>query len=109
MGGGKKPPPEYFERKKMHCYKFLYVRQLKGKMMGDTMDGVIEGKEVKFVYCPLDWQKRGLRQTVSGYGAKLTSAYKAPFNGRLYRIYHTIFSNIGTAWITVKGQKIIVK
>ncbi len=59
-------------------------------------------------HCPLDWQKRGLQQTASGYGGKLTSAYKIHFNGKLYRIYTICYSNAGTSYFTVKGKKIYV-
>ena len=57
---------------------------------------------------PLDWQKRGLRYTRSGYGKKIPTEFMAVLNGRMYRVYVTIFSNAGTAWITVRGQTIIV-
>lgn len=60
------------------------------------------------VYCPLPWQKQGLQQTASGYGAKLTSSYKVNFNGKLYRIYHTCYGNASSAWFIAKGKKIYV-
>lgn len=57
---------------------------------------------------PLSWQKQGLQQTASGYGAKLTSSLKINFNGKLYRLYVTIYSNNGSTWFTVKGRRIYV-
>ena len=54
------------------------------------------------------WQKRGLSQTASGYGKKLTTTKKIKYNGKWYRIYATQYSNAGTAYITVKGETIIV-
>lgn len=58
---------------------------------------------------PLWWHKRGLQQTSSGYGRKLTTRYMLWFEGRLRRVYVTCFSNNGTAWFTYKkGQKIVV-
>ena len=57
---------------------------------------------------PLPWQKAGLQQTATGYGGKLTSSYKINFNGRLYRIYTTCFSNCASHWFTVSGRKIWV-
>ena len=57
------------------------------------------------IYSPLPWQKRGLQQTASGYGAKLTSCYKIKYNNRLYRVYHTCYSNSSSAWFVAKGQK----
>lgn len=56
----------------------------------------------------LDWQRRGLQQTASGYGRKLTSSRMIFFEGRLRRIYITQFSNAGTAWFIYKGEKIVV-
>lgn len=55
-----------------------------------------------------EWMKRGLQETASGYGNRLNSGLKIHFNGRLYRIYTTIWSNAGTSWFKVKGEKIIV-
>jgi hypothetical protein len=56
----------------------------------------------------LPWQKAGLQQTTSGYGAKLTNSYKVSYEEKLYRIYTTCYSNSGSSWFTVKGQKIYI-
>lgn len=79
-------------------------------------DGPREGEEVCYISAntpellesPLVWQERGFQQTATGYGAKLTTTYKISFNGRLYRVYCTCYSNSGTCWFTAKGVKIIV-
>lgn len=60
------------------------------------------------VKCELEWQKKGLRETNSGYGRKLTTDNKICFNGKLYRIYCSQFANVGSFWFTVKGKKIYV-
>lgn len=60
------------------------------------------------IYSPLWWHKRGLQKTASGYAIKIESLYKIFYNGRQYRIYHTIFSNAGSAWFKAKGQTIYV-
>ena len=60
------------------------------------------------VYAPLDWQMRGLQQTATGYGRKLTTPNKINFEGKLYRIYLTQYSNVGSAWFLVRGRKIFV-
>ena len=59
---------------------------------------------------PLWWHKRGLSETASGYGKKLTSSkcIKLP-DGRIRRIYVTIYSNIGTAWIILNKEQLIVR
>jgi len=58
-------------------------------------------------YRPLEWQKRGLQQTASGYGSKLTSTREIKYEGRWRRIYVCCYSNAGTAYI-VKGKDWIV-
>jgi hypothetical protein len=55
-----------------------------------------------------DWMKRGLQETASGYGARLNSGKKISFNGRLYRLYVTIYSNNCSVWFKAKGVKIFV-
>lgn len=60
------------------------------------------------VYSPLEWQKRGLQETASGYGAKLTNSYKISFNGKLFRLYTTRYGNAGSTWFKVKGRTIYV-
>jgi hypothetical protein len=72
----------------------------------DTYEIVAD--DVETIESPLDWQKRGLRQTASGYGSKLTTSVKVPFNGKLYRVYCTIYSNSGTCWFIANGQRYIV-
>ena len=57
---------------------------------------------------PLDWQRRGLSQTASGYGAKLTTSRKISFDGKLYRVYCTCYGNAGSCWFVAKGRKIWV-
>mgnify|MGYP003143283646 FL=1 len=55
---------------------------------------------------PLWWHEQGLMENATGYGAKLTTRRKILYGGRLYRVYCTIYSNSGTCWICVKGEKI---
>jgi hypothetical protein len=62
-----------------------------------------------FKYAPLWWHKAGLRQTASGYGSKLVSAYKTKYNDRWYRVYHMCCSNVSTAYIIVQGKKKILR
>ena len=45
---------------------------------------------------------------VTGYGKKLSTDYKIMFEGRVYRVYCSIYSNAGTCYIITKGQKIII-
>lgn len=58
----------------------------------------------EIIHRPLAWQEKGLQQTASGYGKRLTSRWcvKLPDN-RMRRIYITQFSNAGSAWVMVRG------
>lgn len=64
----------------------------------------IIAQDVPLVDAPLWYHERGLMQTATGFGRKLTTRYKVQFNGRLYRVYCTQFSNSGSLWFTAKGQ-----
>jgi hypothetical protein len=57
---------------------------------------------------PMWFHKQGLSETSSGYGRKLNSGLKISFCGKLYRIYTTCFSNVGSNWFTAKGRKIYI-
>lgn len=57
---------------------------------------------------PLPWQKRGLSQTATGYGRRLTSQYKINFNNKLRRLYVTCLGNAGSTWFKVKGKTIFI-
>ena len=57
---------------------------------------------------PLDWQRLGLQQTATGYGAKLTTCWKIHFEGKLRRIYATCYGNAASCWFTFKGQRVFV-
>ena len=68
--------------------------------------GTIAYKETEsqLIYSPLWWHERGLQQTASGYGRKLTTPYKVEHNGRLYRVYCICFSNSGSLYILPGGK-----
>lgn len=57
---------------------------------------------------PLWFHKKGLQETASGYGSKLTTRFKIRFEKKDYRVYCTLFSNSGSSWFKVKGKKIFV-
>lgn len=59
--------------------------------------------------CPLWWHTKGLSQTASGYGKKLTTRYKITHRGRLYRIYATCYSNAASHYIIVKGKNLYLR
>lgn len=51
----------------------------------------------------LPWQERGLQETASGYGLKLTSRYQVKWEGKWRRVYVCQISNAGTAYIGKPG------
>jgi hypothetical protein len=65
----------------------------------------------------LEWQKRGLQQTASGYGRKLTTEYMVHIptsvSGRLadraYRVYAICFSNVASFYIIRKGMTLFLR
>lgn len=58
---------------------------------------------------PMWYHKRGLSQTATGYGKKLNTGLMIHFENRLRRIYCHCFSNVGTCYILVKGETIIIQ
>lgn len=51
----------------------------------------------------LPWQARGMQQTASGYGLKLTTPYMVKWEGRWRRVYVRQYSNAGTAYLGKPG------
>jgi SLT domain-containing protein len=58
---------------------------------------------------PMRHHLAGLSYTATGYGAKIPSPAKALYNGRLYRVYLSIFGNAGTSYILIKNIKHILR
>jgi hypothetical protein len=52
----------------------------------------------------LPWQKRGLQETVSGYGLKLTSRFMILFKNKWRRVYICQMGNSGVAYIGKPGR-----
>ena len=48
---------------------------------------------------PLWFHKKGLSQTASGYGRRLTAPWKVFYNNKWRRVYCCLFSNSGTCYI----------
>ena len=68
----------------------------------------IYAERPELVYDPPKWMQAGLQETATGYGARLNTGLKISFNGKLYRLYCTIYSNNGSVWFKAKGEKIFV-
>ena len=54
---------------------------------------------------PLQHHKLGLSYTATGYGSKLPTRFMLRYNGRLYRVYSSCFSNVSREYIVVNGQQ----
>jgi len=65
-------------------------------------------EEIVAEYEPLHWQERGLSYTATGYGKKIPTGWTVHYRGRRRRVYCTVYSNAGTCWIVVDGQRMIV-
>ena len=77
-------------------------------------DGTDRGS-ARIERAPLWWQARGLQQTASGYGRKLATEWVAvctvmglTVSRRRRRVYVSIFSNVGTAYLIYNGQEYIL-
>lgn len=57
-------------------------------------------------YRPLDWQRRGLQKTRTGYGTKIPTTNMINLAGRMRRVYVDIYSNSGHTYVIVKGEKV---
>ncbi len=66
-------------------------------------------EDLEIIDAPLWYHKRGLMQTATGYGRKLTTDKKVRHNGRLYRVYCCQMSNAGSLYIISKGQNLYIR
>ncbi len=62
--------------------------------------------EVKEV--PMAHHRAGKTWTATGYGAKIPSTKMIKIGGRWRRIYVSIWSNSGTAWVNHGGERCLV-
>lgn len=71
------------------------------ELMRDEMGNYTERE---FYYSPLWWHEKGLTQTASGYGRKLTTPYKVEYMGKKRRVYALCFSNVASLYVIVKNK-----
>jgi hypothetical protein len=57
---------------------------------------------------PLWWHEKGLQQTASGYGSRLTTPYMVRFNDKWRRVYCIQYSNAGVLYIGKLSDNLIV-
>ena len=68
-----------------------------------------DGEEHKYIKVPvkvdmLPWQARGLQQTRTGYGRRLTTTKKVFIDGTWKRVYCVCYSNTGTCYTLTGGK-----
>jgi hypothetical protein len=69
----------------------------------------VDYEEKDLISKPLWWQKRGLQETATGYGEKLTTEKMLRIGKRLYRVYCMCYSNSGSCYIISKGEKLFLR
>lgn len=57
---------------------------------------------------PMPHHFRGLQYTATGYGRKIPTEWMILFRGRNYRLYCCCYSNVGTCYIVVGGEWLVV-
>ena len=59
---------------------------------------------------PLWWHLKGLSQTASGYGSKLTTSrcVRLP-DGRVRRVYAICWSNAASCYVTLNGKRVFLR
>ena len=65
--------------------------------------------EATLIDAPLWRHDRGLQKTATGYGGKIETRHKVNYLGRDRRVYCDVFSNAGSCYIMIKGEKITVR
>ena len=78
------------------------IKETNQTLSGGSADNY---KQYTVISAPLWWHEKGLLQTATGYGSKLTTTNKVFYNNRLYRVYCHCFSNCGSLYILVNGER----
>lgn len=80
----------------------LYVQL--GKAGESMITVAVESKE-----SPMRHHKLGLSWTASGYGSKIPTVHMVKLDGKWRRVYCKIYSNSGTLFIMVEGNRCTVR
>lgn len=73
---------------------------------GQGTNGPFKTVQVQHKVDELYHHRRGLSYTASGYGSKIPTRYKLKFENRWYRVYCRIFSNIGSLYVIIRGERV---
>jgi hypothetical protein len=97
--------------KKKQIKKTLYII-IKVTYVTDSSTTIKKGPTMEYIEntrlidAPLEWQVKGLCETATGYGSKLTTRYKIEHNGKLYRVYASCYGNCSSLYIMEHGKRI---
>lgn len=80
---------------------------MKFKVEVDGIEVFIPEEDTK--YKPMIHHELGLTYTATGYGTKLPTRWMIYFQGIWRRVYAICISNVSTAYVLVKGEKLIVR
>ena len=73
-------------------------------------DGVIWPSPLVMSERMLEWQRRGVQYTATGYGTKIpTSKVIRWSDGKVRRVYCDIYSNVGSCYCRIHGCKVSVE
>ena len=90
-------------------YEYIHDEIAELKRLHASKEWTPLAEPYTFVDRPLWWHKPGRQKTVSGYGKQSESRrYVELFDGRIRRVYVTIYSNARTSWINLDGARRIV-
>ena len=90
---------------------FIRDNQMSGSVELPALpDGVIWPSPMAESRRLLDWQRRGLQYTATGYGTKIpTSKVIKWSDGKVRRVYCDIYSNAGSCYCLIHGCKVSVE
>lgn len=90
---------------------FIRYNQMSGSVELPALpDGVMWPSPVAMSERLLEWQRRGLQYTATGYGTKIpTSKVIAWSDGKVRRVYCDIYSNSGSCYCMIHGCKVSIE
>ena len=83
----------------MKTQKHTALLRLNGPFTFNPSGDYLETTETECKKEPLQWQKRGLQYTATGYGRRIPTEWKVKHNNRWKRVYCCIYSNSGACYI----------
>ena len=92
-------------------YGHIRDNQMSGSIEFPALpDGVNWPSPMAEVERPLEWQRRGLQYTATGYGTKIPTCKVIKWSdGKVRRVYCDIYSNAGSCYCMIHGCKVSVE